>query len=327
MKKTKRKFPFFSLLSLFLVFFALDAILNISSNYIFYLDNKSQLLAKTDKGWLPIGSKTGRITQKKIISGDGFSVSSFQINRKRPRLNILNSLNSGKMMVLEFSPSNSFSILAEPKEKFLSLSSSEAIKKFDVSFLVNSNFYDPENQVLGELILNHQSYSKESKASGFFRVIDGKPYVGPKSIFKEIPGRVEYSCQAYPSVINRGEIFSYVLQETKPSMAQWKRKTYRNLIGMKPDGSIVFLLSNQRGILSVKEISQLAKRLGIDRASLFDGGTALQYKLESSEGNLSFSAFNNQLDLGKKVDAYFMRNHRMLFKQRSPVYIGVKVKG
>lgn len=326
MKKTKRRIPILPFIILFLILFGLEYIFNISSNYIFYLNNNSLLLLKTENGWTSIEGHEQKIALKEIIKKDDFKVSSFPINRSRSHLGPINHLTSGKMMVFEFAPNNRFSILADAKEKFPSLSCTEAMGRFDVNFMVNANFYGSDNQVMGELILNEKSYHKESQASGFFRVIDGKPYVGPRSIFADIPGSVEYSCQAFPSVINKGEIFPYVLEETKPSSKQWERKTYRNLIGMKPDGSIVFLLSNQRGIVSVKEISQLAKMLGIDRASLFDGGIALQYKLESTEGNISFAAFNNQLDFGKRLDDYFMKNHRMLFKQRSPVYIGVKIQ-
>ena len=325
MKKKKRKFPFLHFIVLLVVLLGLDQLFNLSSNFIFYLNNGAPLRVKTENGWA-ILDKGNAITLNKIINREDFTVSSIEINRNRSRLGPFNNVLSGKMMVFEFAPNNRFSILADAQEKFPSLSSSEAMGRFDVNFMVNANFYGSENQVMGELILDKKRYHKESQASGFFRVIDGIPYVGPRSIFTDLNGTIEYSCQAFPSVINNGEIFSYVLEETKPSNKQWKRKTYRNLIGMKPDGSIVFLLSNQRGILSVKEISQLAKMLGVDRASLFDGGVALQYKLESSEGNISFSAFNNRFDFGKRVDNYFMRNHRMLFKQRSPVYIGVKLK-
>lgn len=325
MKKKKRRIPILPFIILFLILFGVEYIFNISSNYIFYLNNESPLLLKTENGWTSIQGNEEKIEVQEIIKSEKINVSSFRINRKRPHLGPLNSLTSGKMMIFEFAPSNDFSILADAEEKFPALSCAEAMGRFDVNFMVNANFYGSKNQVMGELILDEKTYHKESQASGFFRVIDGKPYVGARSIFAEIPGKIEYSCQAFPSVINKGEIFPYVIEETKPSNKQWERKTYRNLIGMKPDGSIVFLLSNQRGILSIKEISLLAKSLGLDRASLFDGGVALQYKLESSEGNISFSAFNNAVDLGKRVDEYFMENHRMLFKQRSPVYIGVKL--
>lgn len=325
MKKKKRSFPFLPFIVLLVILLGLEQLFNLSSNYIFYVNNGGALLVKTENGWTTLGNGNA-IKLNKIIEREDFAVSSFEINRNRAKLGPLNDLISGKVMVFEFATANSFSILADADSKFPSLSSSEAMGRFDVNFMVNANFYGSENQVMGELILDKKRYHKESQASGFFRVIDGIPYVGPRSIFTDLNGTIEYSCQAFPSVINNGEIFPYVLEETKPGSKQWQRKTYRNLIGMKPDGSIVFLLSNQRGILSVKEISQLAKMLGIDRASLFDGGVALQYKLESSEGNISFSAFNNRVDLGKRIDNYFMENHRMLFKQRSPVYIGVRLK-
>jgi hypothetical protein len=109
------------------------------------------------------------------------------------------------------------------------------------------------------------------------------------------------------------------------SFSKWRQRTYRNLIGEKEDGSIVCIASGNGGLLDVREISQLAKLIGVKHATLFDAGVALQYAFESPGYSMEFSAFNNQLDAGSFVDKVGMELFRKNFIQRSPIYIGIKL--
>jgi hypothetical protein len=98
------------------------------------------------------------------------------------------------------------------------------------------------------------------------------------------------------------------------------------LVGEKADGSIVFIASGNGGLLDVKEITQLAKLIGVKHATLFDAGIALQYAFNSPGYAMEFSAFNNYVDAGTFVDKVGMELFRKNFIQRSPIYIGVSLK-
>jgi hypothetical protein len=118
-------------------------------------------------------------------------------------------------------------------------------------------------------------------------------------------------------------IFEYILNNSFP---KWRQRTYRNLVGEKADGSIVFIASGNGGLLDVKEITQLAKLLGVKHATLFDAGIALQYAFKSPGYSMEFAAFNNYVDAGTFVDKVGMELFRKNFIQRSPIFIGITLK-
>ncbi|PWJ42836.1 phosphodiester glycosidase family protein [Sediminitomix flava] len=187
-------------------------------------------------------------------------------------------------------------------------------------FAINSSFYNEQGNSLGELIIDGQRFGEKSSSSGFFKVINGKAIVGPKSVFSLRLGHIDYSCQAHPSVMKNGKIWDYISRETL-NQNQWSRKTYRNLCGMDKDGNICFLVSGNGGLVSVKEITEIGKSVGIRTASLFDAGSALQYRFSNDEFSLNFSASNNLLDLGKTVDRLFKELTGKKFYNISPVFI------
>jgi len=192
-------------------------------------------------------------------------------------------------------------------------------------FSVNSSFYDPQMNSLGEIVVDGQNFGVASGSSGYFKVIDGKAHAGPRSLFEGINGPVEFSCQAHPSVMKNGLIWPYVVNETL-NKKTWSRKTLRNMSGIDKNGNIVFLLSGDGGLLSVKEISLLAKELGVETATLFDAGSALQYSINARGYKMNFSAFNNQLNLGERADRYFKKLTGYRFYNTSPVFINYKAQ-
>jgi hypothetical protein len=68
--------------------------------------------------------------------------------------------------------------------------------------------------------------------------------------------------------------------------------------------------------MTMPEVTEIARKLGVQHATLLDGGRALQYSLRIGRSAYHFHAFNTELDVGPK----FMR------PQRSPVYIGARRK-
>lgn len=198
----------------------------------------------------------------------------------------------------------------------------DRIKEHTV-FAVNSSFFDSDNNAVGEIYINGVQNGERTRSSGFFKVINGKAYAGPTSLFKTIKGTPEFSCQAHPSLMKNGIIWDYIVRESLPHPF-WKQKTYRNLSGMDKNGNIHFLVSGSGGLLSVKETAQLALTLGIKTATLFDAGSSLQYKFSTDEFELAFSAYNNILNLGPLVDYAFFRLTGNTFLNKAPVFINYK---
>lgn len=190
-------------------------------------------------------------------------------------------------------------------------------------FSINSSFYDKEMNSLGEVIVDGKNYGQNSNSSGFFKVINGKAYAGPRSLFENLDGKVRYSCQAHPSVMRDGIIWPYILEESL-NQNHWKRRTLRNLSGMDADGNIVFLVSGDGGLLSVKEISELALKLDIETATLFDAGSALQYSFRNERYQLDFSAYNNRFPMDNALSRFFEAQTGRPFFISSPVFINYK---
>jgi len=192
-----------------------------------------------------------------------------------------------------------------------------------LNFSINSSFYDKEMNTLGEVVVKGQNFGQHSNSSGFFKVIEGKAYAGPRSLFEGLQGTVEYSCQAHPSVMKEGIIWPYILEESM-NQRHWKRRTLRNLSGMDANGNIMFLVSGDGGLLSVKEMSELALRLGIRTATLFDAGSALQYSFKKNGYMIHFSAYNNRIQLNEVVHTWFKEKTGYRFFNSSPVFINYK---
>jgi uncharacterized protein YigE (DUF2233 family) len=109
--------------------------------------------------------------------------------------------------------------------------------------------------------------------------------------------------------------FSYV--EMKPDeFFDGSKISYRALGGMRKDGTIVFVLSGDGGVMNVSEVTEIARKLDVQHATLLDGGRALQYSIRTDDGPWHFHAFNTELPF----------QHKWLERQRSPVYIGARRK-
>jgi len=324
---TKKRFKTFSIFFTLILSFLTFQAFQVSSNLFLLLPQEGEVSIDVGEDWKRLNPDIKGFSAKTEFQNGSFTVSQVLFRRNHPSFlqRQVSKLLPGKIKIVEITPENEFMIIADPDSKFKSMNTSQAHKNSSANFVLNANFYGTKNQILGELILDGHKYNNETKDSGFFRVINHSPYVGPRSYINSIPGDIQYSCQAFPSVINQGQIFSYIKSEKRPSKPLWKKKTYRNLVGRKKNGNIVFILSNQRGFLSVKEITYIAKLLDLDTAALFDGGRALQYSLDHADYSMSFAAFNNSISLGYRLDDYFMRKYKTGFIQQSPVFIGVKL--
>lgn len=296
-----------------------------ASNYAYFLAQESALQVM-DKGiWTDINF-ANHIDLNEQFTHPNTSHKTLKIKRYQSSIwgKILNLLVTKEINVFYFKPCNDFYLLASVNDNFKPLNIVEATLRKESNFVINSSFYDPQNNALGEIIYQGKMFQKKTESSGYFKVIDGLPHAGPTTIFQSINGKPTYSCQAHPSTIKNGRLFPYIDSENMQNI--WKLKSYRNLIGEMKDDTIAVLASGSGGLSDVKEISQIALLIGVEHATLFDSGSALQYQYQVGDYNTAFSAFNNTFDLGIITDKIIMKRFRTKFTQRSPVFIGVKVK-
>lgn len=310
-------------LALVLLLFILN-LFRVKSNIEYVFKNDGELMIETADGFKELKKTRNNILLNKIFRNENVNIQSVKIKRKNESFihTVENLFNPNKVIIIEFNSKNQYSLTADIKNDLAPINASEALKFSNSNFAINTNFYG-ENSI-GEIIIKKKRFGDTNKnASGFFKVIDGKPIVGAKSLFSRNLGTVSYSCQAFPSVMKNGIMFSYINSEKPPYKNSWKRKTYRNLLGTLKNGNFICVLSHSGGLLSVKEIATIAKKYGVSNAALFDGGAALQYKYNSKDFQLKFSALNNTFDFGETIDKNFITLGKSHFPTKSPVFLTI----
>jgi hypothetical protein len=294
------------------------------TNYAYFLNHENPLEVLSQDRWTPL-SKATSVDTKTSFNGSSARHEIVLIRRRQPSIwgKLLNRIILQEVHVFRFNPHNDFYLLADVTNDFTPLTVQEANERKASDFILNSSFYDPENHAIGEIIYLGKRYQKKTKSSGYFKVIHGIPHAGPASIFNNLPGEPAYSCQAHPSTLRDGQMFNYI--ENESLQVLWNQKTYRNLMGEMTNGDFVVVVSGNGGLVDVKEITQIAQLLGVNHATLFDAGSALQYRFTNPNYSMEFSAFNNSLDLGSFADRICVKLFRKNVIQRSPVYIGIKL--
>lgn len=217
--------------------------------------------------------------------------------------------------VVTISPER-FDFMTSFQPGFAVTTARERMESENLWFSITANFRYPGGKPMGWVY--HEGIRHNAPFgdwSGCFFVKDGRPYFGPKSLEADVPGPILEGSQVYPAVMKNHKIFSYV--ELKPDeLFDGSKITYRALGGMKIDGTIVFVLSGDGGVMNVAEVSEIARKLEVQHATLLDGGRALQYSIRTDDGPWHFTSFNTRLPLESKL----------LERQLSPVYIGVRRK-
>ncbi len=311
------------LLVAFVALWTLDEIYRWRGNLVLWAfkDSEAKLEMMTKKGWKAVATVSVAeldSTLKDLTTEPGFRVAEVQLRRKP--VGIVQTLASvvceSKATVLLISPTQ-FRFATSFKEQFAVTTARERLDTEAATFAITANFRDPKGKPLGWVYSKGQLVNRPFPAwTGAFFVKGGVPRFGPKSLVDEIAGEIEEGTQGYPSVMKNHTVFKYV-DLTPDKYFDGKRITYRALAGTRRDGTVVFVLSGDGGVMNVSEITALAEKLQVQHATLLDGGKALQYSIRAQGlGLLHFRAFNTQVDFGP----YWMRS------QRSPVYIVVKKK-
>jgi hypothetical protein len=307
----------------FIIISYLSTMVRTRTNIQYIFSNQGEILVPSNSSYYALDNSDRQLDLEILHENENVKIS--QLKFKRENESVLEKAKGlfmdKKVLIFEFSLKNEFGLYADVQNHHQLLNSFEAKEKANADFALNTSFYSVENEGLNEIVIDQVKYGGVSKsASGFFKVIDGKPYAGPRSIFMTKKAPVTHSCQAFPSVMKDGVIFNYL--ETLE--ATWRYKTYRNLIGNKANGNLVCIVSNEGGLVSVNEISQIAKHCGVVNATLFDGGSALQYSFDDGDWSCSFSAIANSGYVPGFIKRLFRKRSNSNIPARSPVYLYVR---
>lgn len=300
-----------------------STMLRTRTNIQYIFSNQGAILVPSNSSYHALDNSDGQLDLEILHENENVKIS--QLVFKRENESVLekakNLFIDKKFLIFEFSLKNEFGLCADVQKNLQPLNTFEAKEKANADFVLNTSFYSVENEGLNEIVIDNVKYGGVStNASGFFKVIDGKPYAGPRSIFLTKKGAATHSCQAFPSVMKDGVVFNY-LETLK---ASWRYKTYRNLIGTKANGNLVCIVSNEGGLVSVNEISQIAKHYGVVNATLFDGGSALQYTYDDGDYSCSFSAIANSGFVPSFIKRLIRKKSNSNVPARSPVYLYVR---
>ena len=255
-----------------------------------------------------------------IFRGESASAWSIPIKRKpKGRRQLLAELLlSPEIHVFEFDPGAfSFDVVSRrgTDKKFLPLTIQQVRKGKPLGFAINASYFDPDGQPLGLIIRDGEKLSTEYPAwSGFFFVKNGIPWFGPRSLFEETEGDASLVVQGYPSVMKNHEVF-YYMNKQPDRFFNGSELTFRSLGGVRDDGTVVFVVSGQGGIMSMAEVTEIAHLWGVKHATLLDGGKSLQYEFDFGGETVSFQSFNNSWELEGRLSP-----------ERPPVFLEILEK-
>ncbi len=309
------------LLSGLLLFIAADYVFNLRSNatYLAFRYSKEPLEAQlSDGSWKTVHALTAVELERALethVKTPAGSWKTLAVRRATSdyKQKIVRTIFDAEVCIIELSPSHHmFSTSFQPG--FTLTTARERRKAEEAAFAVTGNFREPNGKPLGLVMHEGQQANRPFPAwSGYFFVKAGKPWFGPKSLFEETPGILQEASQVYPSIMKNHVVFPYV--DMAPNkFFDGNKITFRSLAGMRQDGTIVFILSGNGGMMNVAEVAALAQKLNVQHATLMDGGRALQYSLDLGGVSHNFTAFNTLLDLDWKG----------LEPERSPVFIVAK---
>lgn len=298
---------------------------NLRSNFLLYhlQGSDKDLLVENQNGeWESIFSLNAEDLQNQLrvkAKADGFQWAYLPIHRTAEDnwQGFANLLLSSRLQVLSFSPEH-FTFESAFQSEFALSSASEILQQGQFQFAINANYFDENQRPLGQVIHEGEEYNRHfPNWSGYFFVKEGKPYFGPRSLLDETAGSPTELLQGYPSLIKDHQVFDYVHLKANPYF-DGNTKTYRSLAGMRQDGTIVWIISGKGGIIDIRELAIIAQKLGLMHATIFDGGSSLQYRLDYAGETLSFHATSSRFDLSALVPR--------MEQIRPPVFIGVKAK-
>ena len=160
--------------------------------------------------------------------------------------------------------------------------------KFEVStsrpnehdFYLNSNFFSNEGP-LGLVVVDGERVSRRVKKGGYFYVKNGKPFVKAHNS----PRMTEFNSQTILVGIDNGQINDKLIEQSHA-----KDKNYRSLVGEDTDGNIIIIVSSFLGLTTINDIVKIGKDFNVHNGVLFDGGSSVDFKLNSHKSRHYFKS-------------------------------------
>jgi hypothetical protein len=150
----------------------------------------------------------------------------------------------------------------------------------DNDFFMNANFFTPKGEEIGEVTIDGKKVNQKIKCGGYF-YSDGRE---PKISLKR-PSNAKFVCQTKYVGIKNGEVNANIT-DTKIN----KGEACRTLIGKNQVGDLLIIHSDNLSLVSMRTISEFGITLGIKTGLLFDGGSSVDIKLESSDTSYKFKS-------------------------------------
>jgi uncharacterized protein YigE (DUF2233 family) len=261
------------------------------------------------------------------IEGEGMTWRTFRLRRTADnrKERIINSIVGCETHVIEFDPEHFefFPWFEINKGKFEPQTHRKALQATRKGrlprFVINANYYNRKGQPLGWIVKDGKTIRKQWKTwSGFFFVKDGIPRFGPRSLLESSKGELTHALQGYPSVMKDGTVGKYGENDNGDSFFNGSELNFRSLAGVNAKGHCVFIVSGRGGLMTIEDVTQIARLAGIRDATLLDGGKALQYGMAGEYGSASFHSYNNELP--EKM------SKGRLTPQQPPVFLVVRRK-
>lgn len=156
-------------------------------------------------------------------------------------------------------------------------------------FYVNSNYFDVNDNPIGEVRIDGKNISKKNNGGGFFTTNGDTP----KFYFDSRPKNVKYSSQTHTPVIINGKLNKKIFNHS------WaKSRLPRLIVGENIKGDIIILHTNDNCKLSIYELTFIADKIGVINGMMFDGGASIEVGVKTKDINYHYQIVS---DISRKI--------------------------
>lgn len=172
----------------------------------------------------------------------------------------------------------SFAVLMSPAGSVKFKTSTRRPGAADI--FINGNFFNRGGPI-GELIVGGKRVSAREKHGGYFFVKGGRAHVSAYSP----PIHPEHSMQTVLVGINDGKVNRRLLKQRHA-----RELEHRSLIGVNKDNDVIIIASQAFGLVTIKDIVDAARGLGVIEAILPDAGSSVDYRLSDGAQTKEFKS-------------------------------------
>ena len=208
---------------------------------------------------------------------------------KDPVYTSIEDTDSLKVFKITKGPATIKAFLIEKKAMKFGVST---IKPASADFYINSNFFHQGGIPMGEVVSDGKRTSKRRRGGSYFYVKRGMPVVSRRPP----PRRVNHSTQTILRGITSGKLNKRLFRQKHA-----KVHTFRSLVGENKD-QIIVIVSDSFGLLTIEEICEIGKKLGVREGALFDGGTSIDYKFRTHKKTHRFQSIPTLAKFALNID-------------------------